>query len=58
VLSGTATLTGSATTAIISIPIYGDARPEDDETIQIVLGSVVGATVFRGVGTVTILNDD
>jgi hypothetical protein len=55
---GTLTFTGTAISKAVTIPVYGDLSPEPNETIQVTVGSVAGATVFRRTGTVTILNDD
>jgi Tol biopolymer transport system component len=44
---------------VISIPVFPDLDGEGDETVIITLSDPTGgATVGRGVGTVTILNDD
>jgi CSLREA domain-containing protein len=42
----------------ISIPIYGDTLVEGDETFYILLSSAINASIGRGRGTGTIINDD
>lgn len=46
------------TTQPVSVPIIGDTRFEPDESFTVQLGAPQGATLERGVGTATILNDD
>jgi len=56
--SGTLNFTGGATSATLSVPIYGDVRPEGDEAVEVTLGAITGAEATRSVGTVTIIDDD
>jgi subtilisin family serine protease len=41
-----------------SIPLHGDTAIEHDETFQVLLGSVTGATISDGTAVGTIVNDD
>lgn len=56
--SGTLTFAQGETSKRISLPVIGDTAVEPDETFEVVLGTVSGATVGRGIGTATIVNDD
>ncbi|MGH9380034.1 MAG: autotransporter domain-containing protein [Thermoanaerobaculia bacterium] len=49
---------GGSPTQTISVPVRGDTRAEPDETFHVVLSGVDGATVAKGEGVGTILNDD
>jgi hypothetical protein len=57
-VSGTLKFTGATILKAIPVKVYGDRFVESDETLQITLGSALGAAVARRTGTVTILNDD
>ena len=56
--AGTLTFTGTTVSKALSIPVYGDLLPEGNETVQVTLGAVTGATAARSVGTLTIQDDD
>jgi uncharacterized membrane protein len=56
-LTGVTIPTGSST-ATISVPVIGDATVEANETFQVGITSVVGATVSDGTAIATIRNDD
>ncbi|MCB1607922.1 MAG: hypothetical protein KDI71_13200, partial [Xanthomonadales bacterium] len=49
---------GGAATATVSVPILGDTVLEPDETLNLTLSNVVGATISDGTGVGTIVNDD
>jgi hypothetical protein len=49
---------GSALTRTISVTINGDTLIEGDETLYVILSDAVNASVGRGRGTGTIINDD
>lgn len=42
----------------IAVTIYGDLRPESDESFSVVLSSPVNATLSKAIGVATIRNDD
>ena len=49
----------SGTTAkVVTVPVVGDTRTEDDETLAVRLESVHGARLGRSVERIRILNDD
>ena len=56
--SGTVTFNPGETTRYIGITIDGDITIEPDETFTIRLGVPTNADIARGLGTITILNDD
>jgi hypothetical protein len=56
--SGYLTLPQMATSGTITIPLVGDTVVEPDEAFLVNLGFAFPATVERGQGTATILNDD
>ena len=56
--SGTATFNPGETSKVISITINGDTVVEPDETFQVRLGVPTGADLAKGIGTITITNDD
>jgi hypothetical protein len=56
--SGTLTFNPGETTKVISITLNGDTLFEADETFTIRLGMPTGADIAKGIGTVTITNDD
>ena len=46
------------TQQVIAIRILGDRRPEPDEFFSVVVTNVIGAAVGKGIGTVTLHDDD
>jgi hypothetical protein len=56
--AGTLVISAGQTTGTITVPVYGDATPEGDETIYVNLSSADGATITDGQGVGTIVNDD
>lgn len=56
--TGQLVLNPGATSGTIAVPIVPDARPESDETFQVVLSNPVGATIATGSATGTIQDDD
>jgi len=56
--SGTLTFAPGQTTKTVAVPVTGDTTLEDDETFTVVLSGAAGATIARGTGVGTILNDD
>jgi YD repeat-containing protein len=56
--SGSLTIPAGAVSTTLTVMVVGDTLYEADETFTVVLSNVVGATVAKGVGTATILNDD
>lgn len=59
VSSATVTFAPGQTTAYIPVTVYGDTTLEPNETVTVrVFGVSGGATIGRGTGTTTILNDD
>jgi chitinase len=56
--SGTVTFSPGLTDALGPIAVIGDFVPEPDETVIVRLSSPQNATIGRGIGTLTILNDD
>jgi hypothetical protein len=56
--SGTVTINGNQTSAVIRIPVKGDTARESHETMSVWLTSPTGGAVFRPVGFGTILDDD
>jgi YD repeat-containing protein len=56
--SGVLTIPAGAVSTTLTVMVVGDTLYEPDETFTVVLSNVVGATVAKGVGTATILNDD
>jgi chitinase len=57
-VSGTLTFTGSEVSKAVTVKVYGDTTLESDESLNVNLGTVLGATVNRPTGTLTIHNDD
>ncbi len=47
-----------ATRGVVEIAIIDDELPEDDETFRVTLSNARNATIARGTGTGTILDDD
>ena len=58
VTSGTLTFAAGETTKSIIVPIVGDTDVEPNETFSVVLTNPVNATIAKGTGVGTILNDD
>ena len=56
--SGTITFTAGSTKQNISISIIGDKTVEPDEMFKVNLSNAVNASIVKGIGTGTILNDD
>src|SRR6266536_286181 len=56
--SGSITFTAGSTKQNISISIIGDKTVEPDETFKVNLSNAVNASIVKGTGTGTILNDD
>ena len=56
--NGTLTIPAGSTSATISVPIVGDVLNEPTETFTVTLSSPTGATIARGLATVTITDDD
>lgn len=56
--SGTVTIPEGATGRLIAIGVSGDVSNEAHESFMVSLSNVTGVTVSRGVGTVTIRDDD
>ena len=57
--SATLTFNAGVTTVYLSVPITGDKTKESTETFTVVLSNPSsGATIARGTGTVTILDND
>ncbi len=56
--SGTLVFAPGMTQQVIVLSVLGDTAVESDETFQVLLGDVSGATVTDGTGAVTIANDD
>jgi hypothetical protein len=56
--SGRLTFAPGVTAQSISVPVTGDTAVEPDETFVVTLSNAVNATIAKGAGTGTILNDD
>ena len=56
--SGELVFDPGTTTLSVSIVVTGDTVVEPDETLTVLLGAPTGATVGRGTGILTIVNDD
>lgn len=56
--SGTLTIPAGTLGRTVSVPVLGDTAVEANETFNIDVSSVVGATVVDGRGVGTIVNDD
>ena len=56
--TGTLTIPAGSTSLSIPVPIVGDVLNEPDEAFTVSLSNPVGATIARGLATVTILDDD
>jgi len=52
------TIPAGSTRATVSVPVTGDLAIEGNETFQVVVGNLAGATVSDGAATATLLNDD
>jgi chitinase len=52
------TIPAGTLTKAFSVTVNGDATVEQNETFQVLLGNVVGASLADGTGVATILNDD
>jgi len=58
-VSGTGwTIWAGSTGTTIQVPVYGDTDVEGDETFQVTLSNVTGASVARATATGTIIDDD
>jgi Ca2+-binding RTX toxin-like protein len=57
-ITGTLTFTPGQTQQILTVPLVNDATFELDETFQLALSDISGATLATPTVTVTILNDD
>lgn len=55
---GSMQIAAGNTSAVISIPIYGDTTVEPDESFFVQLSNPLNATIDDGTGVGTILNDD
>jgi hypothetical protein len=55
---GTLTIPASTMSATIQVPIVSDTTPEPTETFSLVLSSPTNATIAKGTGVGTILDDD
>jgi hypothetical protein len=56
--SGTLTFPAGTTTRPIVVPVNGDTTPEPNETFVVNLSNASNATISRGQGTGTIVDDD
>ena len=56
--SGILTLPPGTTSATVTVTVNGDTLPESDETFFVSLTNPANATIARGQGQGTILNDD
>jgi hypothetical protein len=56
--SGSLSFAPGQTSLTVSVPVTGDTQVEPDETFSLVLSGPSGATIARGRGFGTILNDD
>ena len=56
--SGTLTILPGQTSATLSVPVVGDVLDESKETFEVVLSVPTNATISKGIGTITILDDD
>ena len=56
--SGTVNIAANATSAPLAIAVNGDTRCEPNETFQVTLSAPAGATIGKGSGQGTIVNDD
>jgi hypothetical protein len=55
---GTVTFAPGETSKSITVSVFGDMQCEQDETFQVRLSNAPDATIAKGTGTATILNDD
>lgn len=56
--NGTLTFTPGVTVRTISVPVFGDEVPEQNETFGVQLSAANNATIGKGTGQGVILNDD
>ena len=56
--TGTLTIPAGSTSMSIPVPIVGDVLNEPDETFTVALSNPAGATIARGLASVTIADDD
>ena len=56
--SGILTFPAGATSRLVAVTVNGDTTFETSETFTVALSSPVGATIARGAGVGTIVNDD
>jgi len=52
------TIPAGSTSAIVAVPVTGDTAIEGNETFQVLVSNVVGASLADGTATGTIRNDD
>ncbi len=57
-VAGTLTFAPGDLTRTITVEVFGDTTPEDDETFQIILSNPVNGVLTTSSATGTILNDD
>jgi hypothetical protein len=57
-IGGTATISTSLSSVMLTVEVNGDRRAERDERFAVVVSNVTGAIVDDGVGRGTIRNDD
>ncbi len=58
VTAGTLTFLAGESAKTIVVPVIGDLDIEPDETLAVTLSAPIGATIVKGTGIGTILNDD
>ena len=56
--SGSLTFAPNQTTQLVTVPIVTDSADEANETLTVVLSNPVNATIAKGTGVGTIVNDD
>ena len=56
--SGTLTILPGQTSATLLVPVVGDVLDESNETFEVVLTLPTNATISKGIGTITVLDDD
>ncbi len=56
--NGTLTFAPGTSTQLITVQVNGDTVQEANETFRVLLSDAVGAPIFNGQGTGTIINDD
>src|SRR5262245_46959988 len=60
IFKGTVTFLPGVVSKFVLVKSYGDPYPEQDQHVQVVLGTPIGgnATIEKGVGLVTLVDDD